>query len=148
VSGFSTRVSGEDVTPAEVEALVEGLEDVQRAEAYGYTLFFVGDDRRLPFVTIADSDREFDDVLDLDREGVFRINIGVSKARFEALVGDLGSGAVDHRALDRFLPHPHYARQNWICILNPGPQNAESVRESIAEAHSIAVARMRRRTDD
>ncbi|HEX7051131.1 MAG TPA: DUF6194 family protein [Longimicrobiales bacterium] len=135
------------MTQAEVEAFIEGLEDVQRAEAFGYTLFFVGDDRRLPFVTIADSDQEFDNVSNLDRDGVFRINIGVSKATFTTLLGDPGSENVDHRVLDRFLPHPHYSKQNWVCILNPGRQNTEPVKELIAEAHAIATARMRRQKD-
>lgn len=52
-----------------------GLPDVQREESFGYAFFFVGDDHRLPFVTIADSDSEYDRVSDLDREGVFRLNI-------------------------------------------------------------------------
>lgn len=132
------------MTQAEVEAFVEGLDDVQRTEAYGYTLFFVGDDHRLPFVTIADADQEADRVSHLDRQGVFRINVGVSKATFAALVGDLRSEDVDHRLLDRFLPHPHYAKQSWVCILNPGPQNADVVEELIVEAHAIAAERARR----
>lgn len=140
-------LGGKEMTQAEVEAYVQGLENVQRAQAFGYTLFFVGDDHRLPFVTIADSDQEFDNVSNLDREGVFRINIGVSKATFESLVGARDPEDVDYRELDRFLPHPHYSKQNWVCILSPGPRNTDSVKELIAEAHSIAAARLRRRVD-
>lgn len=135
------------MTQAEVEAFVEGLDDVQRSEAFGYTLFFVGDDHRLPFVTIADSDQDVDKVSSLDRDGVFRINIGVSKATFEGLLGDRSSEDTDHRVLDRFLPHPHYSKQNWLCILNPGRGNTDSVKKLIAEAHAIAAARMRRQME-
>lgn len=135
---------GREMTQAELKVFVEGLDDVQRAEAFGYTLFFVGDDHRLPFVTIADSDQEFDTVSNLDRDGVFRINIGVSKATFGSLLDDGRSEDIDHRVLDRFLPHPHYSKQNWVCILNPGRQNADAVKQLIAEAHSIAAARLRR----
>lgn len=136
-----------EMTQAQAEAFVEALDNVQRAEAFGYTLFFVGDDHRLPFVTIADADQEFDNVSNLDRDGVFRINIGVNKATFESLLGDRGSKDIDYGILDRFLPHPHYSKQNWVCILNPGQQNADSVKKLIAEAHAIAAARIRRQTD-
>ena len=36
------------MTQAEVEAFVAELENVQRAENFGYSFFFVGDDHRLP----------------------------------------------------------------------------------------------------
>lgn len=135
------------MTRADVEAFIVGLDHVQRAEALGYTLFFVGHDHRLPFVTIADSDQDFDNVSNLDRDGVFRINIGASKATFEEQLGDRDSEETDHRVLDRFLPHPHYSKQNWLCILNPERGNTDSVKKLIAEAHAIAAARMRRQTD-
>jgi len=47
--------------------------EVQRAENFGYTLFFVGNDNRLPFVTLANSDNDYDKVSDLDRKEVLRI---------------------------------------------------------------------------
>jgi hypothetical protein len=52
---------------------------------------------RLPFLTIADSDQDFDDASDLDRDGVFRINIGVGRVTFDVLLGDRGLEDVDHR---------------------------------------------------
>ena len=58
----------------EVEAFVTGMENVQREENYGYVFFFVGDDHRLSFVTIATSDNDWDNVSNLNREGVFRVN--------------------------------------------------------------------------
>lgn len=131
---------------SQVEAFVLGLEDVQRVENFGYTFFFVGDDHRLPFVTIGHADNEFDSVSRLDREGVFRINIGVSRQTYDALVGNSGAEAVDYSALDVFLPHPHYAKQNFICILNPTGKNVDITRQLILEAHSIAAARFQRRS--
>ena len=61
----------------EVEAFVAGMENVQREENFGYVFFFVGDDHRLSFVTIANSDSDFDNASNLNREGVFRVNIGI-----------------------------------------------------------------------
>jgi hypothetical protein len=129
----------------DLEAFTLALDNVQRTEAYGYTFFFVGDDHLVPFVTLADSDNEHDDVSQLNREGVYRVNIGVSRATFQALVG--GAGAVDYWALNVFLPHPHYAAQNFICILNPAGENAEKTKGFIVEAHAIAAARLARRAE-
>lgn len=91
------------MTRTEVEAFIEAMDDVQRAEAFGYTLFFVGDDHRLPFVTLIDTDQDADSVSDLDRDGVFRINIGVSKATF-AVVEQAGEVRHEASRLDSIIP--------------------------------------------
>lgn len=130
---------------AEIEAFIEGLENVQRAENFGYSFFFVGDDHRLPFVTIANSDHDYDNVSNLNREGVFRINIGVSRKTFKDLIPESGAESVDYSTLDVFLPHPDYARQNFVCILNPSGENVKTTMKLIEEAHSIATLRFRRK---
>ena len=131
----------------DLESFVTGLPDVQRVDNpdLGYTFFFVGDDHRLPFVSIANSDNDFDNVSDLNREGVFRLNIGVSRETFDKLVGGSDLEDVDYSVLDVFLPHPHYAPQNFVCILNPAGDNVEATKRLIEEAHSIAEARMQRK---
>src|SRR5689334_23123648 len=131
---------------AEVEAFVTGMENVQREENYGYVFFFVGDGHLLSFVTIADADNEWDSVSNLNREGVFRINIGVSRETFDQLIGEAdANNPVDYSLLNTFLPHPEYAKQNFICILNPAGGNVEKTKELIREAHAIATKRMQRK---
>jgi len=130
----------------EVEAFVAKLANVQREENFGYIFFFVGDDHRLAFVTIGHSDNEFDSVSNLNREGVFRVNIGVSRETFKSLLGDDDSENVDYAVLDVFLPHPHYAKQHFVCILNPSQENVEITKKLIVEAHSIAASRLKRKT--
>jgi len=130
---------------ADLEAFLASLPNVQRVENLGYTFFFVGDDHRIPFVSIAHSDNEFDDVSNLDREGVFRVNIGVSKETFNNLFDQSDSANIDYSVLNVFLPHPHYSRQRFICILNPGDDNAEATKRLMVEAHSIAEARVQRK---
>lgn len=127
------------------EAFVNGLPNVQSEENFGYSFFFVGSDHRLPFVTTADSDNEYDDVSNLDREGVYRLNIGVSKETFSDLVSDQLDGDVDYAMLNVFLPHPHYSRQHFVCILNPAGDNVEKTKQLINEAHSIADKRLQRK---
>jgi hypothetical protein len=70
----------------------------------------------------------------LARPGVFRLNIGVGKATFERLVGSVD--APDYATLDRILPHPVYAKQRWVAILNPSGDTFERiVKPLIAEAY-------------
>ena len=133
---------------SEVEAFVAELENVQREENFGYLFFFVGADHRLPFVTIANSDQDFDNVSNLNREGVFRVNIGVSKETFTNLITESSSELVDYSTLNVFLPHPDYARQHWVCILNPSNENVEMTKKLIVEAHSIAAARLQRKAEN
>jgi hypothetical protein len=135
------------MTQAEVEAFVAELENVQREENFGYSFFFVGEDHRLSFVTIANSDNEFDDVSNLNREGVLRVNIGVSKETFGKLIDKSTAELVDYSALNVFLPHPHYSRQHFVCILNPSGENVETTKKLIVEAHSIAAIRLQRKAE-
>ncbi len=136
------------MTQDEVEEFVAELENVQRVENFGYSFFFVGDDHRLPFVTIANSDNDFDNVSNLNRDGVFRVNIGVSKETFKSLIAESSSEPVDYSVLDVFLPHPHYSRQHFVCILNPSNENVEATKKLIVEAHSIAAARLQRKAEN
>jgi hypothetical protein len=130
---------------AEVEEFVSNLENVQRTENFGYTFFFIGDDHMVPFVTLADSDNDYDNVSNLNREGVFRLNIGVSRKTFSTLIGESASEPIDYTALNMILPHPDYAKQNFICILNPAGENVEKTKQLIMEAHALALARFQRK---
>ena len=131
------------MTQTEFETYVSELDNVQREENFGYSFFFVGDDHRLPFVTFANTDNDYDNVSHLNREGVFRINIGVSRETFKNLVGNRSD--VDYTALNVFLPHPDYAKQNFICILSPGGENVEATKRLIEEAHALATVRDQRK---
>ena len=131
---------------SEVEQFVVELDEVQREETFGYIFFFVGDDHRLPFVTIGQFDNEYDSVSNLNREGVFRINIGISRTTFDSLLADSSTENIDYSALDVFLPHPDYAKQHFVCILNPTQDNVTITKDLIIEAHSIATSRMKRKT--
>lgn len=130
---------------AEVEAFVASLDNVEREDNYGYVFYFVGDDHRLSFVTVANSDNEYDNQSNLNRDGVFRVNIGISKKSFDALLGDYDPEAVDYSVLNTFLPHPDYAKQSFICILNPSGENETLTKQYITEAHDIAAARLAKR---
>ena len=78
-----------------------------------------------------------------DRPDVFRLNLGVDKATFERVAG--GDPEPDYAALDRVLPHPVYAAQRWISILNPSWSTwNETVVPLIAVAHDRLAAQRAR----
>lgn len=121
---------------------------VETASAFGCTMFFHGPDRLMPFATVADSDSDHDRVSNLDRTGVYRLNIGVGPELYETLLGPPPappgpSGIVetghDFAALDEIMPHPTYAPQAWVCVLNPGPRTLKTVKKLLAQAHALAV---------
>ena len=109
--------------------------------------FFIYDPRgdlepkqQFPFATIVTKNYgEFDDKSQLDRPGVFRLNIGVSRDTFRSTVDP--DAAYDYTALDTVMPHPVYAKMYWVSVINPGDKTFETVKPLIAEARGLAAAR-------
>lgn len=132
---------------SQVETFVSKLDNVQRDDSYGYAMYFVGDEHMVPFVSIASSDNEYDQVSNLNREGVYRINIGVGRETYDSLVGNVKSESIDYSALDVLMPHPEYAKQHFVCILNPSGANEELAKKLIVEAHDLVANRLERKAN-
>jgi hypothetical protein len=99
--------------------------------------FFSLDESQWPnFATIVTTD-EHDQASNLERPGAFRLNIGVGKDTFLRLVGDrLDDPSIDYAVLDTVLPHPVYAAQRWISIVNPSDESFEkAVKPLLEEAY-------------
>ncbi len=126
-----------------VEYIQNSFQDVETTLAYGYTMFFYRTDRILSFATLISSDYEYDRISNLDRPGVFRLNIGVSKGTFQTLFGKarVDVNDYDFTALDVIMPHPDYAQQHYICVLSPGKATFERISPLLKEAYGIAVRR-------
>jgi hypothetical protein len=94
-----------------------------------------------PFATIVTKDYgDFDNASNLNREGVFRLNVGLSRDTFRSLIQP--SEQLDYAALDRLLPHPVYATQSWVSILNPSQATfATLIQPLLGEAYHRAVER-------
>jgi hypothetical protein len=124
--------------------------------AWGDSFFFYDPDnadpgnRRLPFATVVTKDYPgFDTASDLDRPGVFRLNLAVGRDHFNELFGfapdefaERQTG-FDFTALDRIIPHPVYARQAWVSALVPGADSEKQVQELIGHAYERARRRYR-----
>ncbi len=131
------------MTDAELtQYIVDTLPGVETTDNFGYKFFFYGANRMLPFATLIAADSDHDRTSDLNRPGVFRLNIGVSRQMFQSLFGVdcVDVSQYDYTALDRFMPHPDYAAQNWICVFSPSQATWDRVRTFLAEAHELARA--------
>lgn len=105
------------------------------------TFFFHGADNKFPFATIVTKDNEFDSASQLNRPGVFRLNVGVGKESFRALFGEQPPIDIDYTALDRLMPHPVYAKMHWVSVINPSAATFETVKPLLAEARNLLIAR-------
>ncbi len=122
--------------------------------AWGDIFFFYDPDgitapeKRLPYATVVVNDYPgFDELSELKRPGVFRVNAWVGKETFDRLVGTWDPSTIDHAALDRVIPHPVYGSQSWLSVLNPGPATEAVVEDLLVEAHARARKRYRKRQD-
>ncbi len=130
--------------------LTATFDDVQSQGIEGWTFFFHGADRMMPFATLGTQDDAYDTASNLNRPSVFRLNIGVSRATYRTLFGHEApiagpNGFVetghDFTTLDQLMPHPVYAPQSWVCVLNPSAATFEAVKPLLSEAYERAVRR-------
>ena len=126
-----------------VEYITKTFPGVETGTDFGYTFFYYKSDRIMPFATLIAADYDYDRVSNLDRPGVFRLNLGVSKQTFQSLfaAAKVDVNDYDFTALDVIMPHPEYAQQHFICVLSPGEKTSERVRTLLAEAYDIAARR-------
>ncbi|MFY1577516.1 DUF6194 family protein [Verrucosispora sp. WMMD703] len=134
-----------------VEQIVTNEENGSPEGASGDRFFYVGPDRRQPFATIVDHDVPgFDDASQLDRPGVFRLNLDLGRAEFERLFGFPPKAFEEHRQefdfarLDTVVPHPGYALYGFGSIVMPGPHLLPEIDRLLAIAHGRAVDRHER----
>ena len=114
-------------------------------EAMGAAFFSLDAEKHWPnFATIVTTDEHDEGAPSrLSRAGAFRLNIGVGRATFQRLVGSMADP--DYAAFDRLLPHPVYAKQLWISILNPSEATfRDVVVPLLSEAHDRLAAQVAR----
>ena len=126
-----------------IDYIMKTFPEVETINVYGYDMFFYRSDRKLSFATLISSDYEYDQISNLNRPGVFRLNLGVSKQTFQSLFGtdEANLKNYDFTALDVIMPHPEYAQYHFICVLSPSEETFEKLRALLAEAYEIAARR-------
>jgi Family of unknown function (DUF6194) len=156
------------VTETEIIEYVSGLAGVVAIaaskeigapeSAWGDSFFYydpdgnVAENRRFPFATLVISDYPgWDTESDLDRDGIFRVNVAVGRGGFERLLGYTPKEHAahhddfDYTATDVLLPHPLYASQGWVSIVNPGYRTSIQLQKLVEDAHGLAIRRYARR---
>ncbi|HEX2471029.1 MAG TPA: DUF6194 family protein [Candidatus Limnocylindrales bacterium] len=117
--------------------------DVDVVSIEGMRFFSLDPEKHWPnFATLVWSD-DTDQVSDLSRPGVFRLSMGVNRRALERIAA--AEPDPDYTSLDRVLPHPDYARQLWVAILNPSESTfTEVVVPLLAEAYERLAAQRAR----
>lgn len=145
VIAFTTALPG-------VVAVTASADTGSPEVAWGDTFFFrvpAGVDplaaRAMPFATIVTKDYPgFDTASDLNRPDTFRVNVAVGRVMFEQLLGYPPAAHAEHAAdwdhtvADRLTPHPVYAAQGWVSVVNPGPTSADVLRAALRQARDRA----------
>lgn len=115
-----------DAVRIQIAADGDGSPEIAWGDTFFYVLDKNGEPRKMPFATIVTKDYPgFDTESQLDRGGLWRLNIEVGKEKFERLFGfwpralDEHRGKFDFAALDKVFPHPLYGAHGWASIINP-----------------------------
>lgn len=127
------------------------LKDVVLVESWGEKGIFYNPGKVLKrgvyVLTLKEKDGDNDKASLLNREGVYRVNVGLRKASFIQRFGYIpkrpAAGKVvqmeyDFADSDKIMPHPVYAWMGWVCVLNPSVKTFEELKPLIQEAYEFA----------
>lgn len=105
-------------------------------------------------LTIKEKDGENDNSSNVNRENVFRVNIGIRKDSFKRMfcyipsrppAGGIVNMNFDFTQFDIIMPHPVYAWMGWICVLNPSSDTFDKLKPLIQESYSFAQEKFGKR---
>jgi hypothetical protein len=99
-------------------------------EAGGTWFFSLDGEKHFPNYATIVTNNDYDDGSDLDRDGVFRLNLGLPRATFERLVGD---------ALAPSAPPPDYT-PSTRCSPTPRTPPSSGSRSSTRRRRHIAMS--------
>jgi hypothetical protein len=150
----------EIVKPEEiVEQITSNFEGVIPKSSWGETSLFYNPNQVLPngiyFCTIKEKNGDNDKASELDREGIFRLSIGISQRDYEKQFGSRpqrpSKGCIidadhDFAKLDTLMPHPMYGWMSWVQVLNPSGSTFNNLLPFINEAYSKAVIKFNQKT--
>lgn len=152
----------QNLTPTLViDALLSKFDGVTVVEAWGEKSLFYNPGRRLPrgvyFATVKEKDGENDKASSLDRDDIFRLNVGTTKSLFLERFGPPpprpGKGGViegpwDFTTLDTLMPHPVYGWMSWVAVLNPAHKTFDDIKPLVEAAYAKAKTTFSKRVVD
>lgn len=126
----------------------DGSPEIAWGDTFVYCRKEDGTIPKMPFVTIVTKDYDgFDCESQLNRGGLFRLNVEIGRERFEETFGfkpdecDKNRIEFDFAAKDRFFPHPVYGKSGWVCIINPTDESRNLVESQLNFAFRFAQKR-------
>lgn len=145
--------------PKEVlQYCLSSLEGTVQVESWGETGIFYNPGgmlkRGVYVLTVKEKDGANDRASQLDRRGVYRVNLGLRRETYTRLFGPAPSrppkgGVVetgaDYTALDSLIPHPVYAWMGWAAVLNPSAETFRKLSPLIQESYAFAKEKFARR---
>ena len=153
-------MTGESTPEGVLAELLARFPGTVPVEAWGETSLFYNPGGRLPrgvyFATVKQKDGANDRASQLDREGVWRLNLGTTRPLFEAMFGTppnrpakgkAVAGPWDFTQLDRPTPHPVYGWMSWVSVLNPSRGTLASLDAMTVAAFDKARAAFDRKVD-
>jgi hypothetical protein len=105
-----------------------------------------------PFATIITKDNEYDSTSNLNREGFYRLNVGLDKetfvSMFKGLTNEKGFEAylnlgIDFTKEDTLLPHPTYGAMHWVCVVNPSKETFQKWLKKYLEVSYHKISKKR-----
>ena len=137
---------------------LKNLKDTVLVDSWGEKGIFYNPNhvlkRGVYILTIKEKDGDNDNGSNLDRENVYRVNLGIRKKTFIELfsdvpkrpsAGEIVSMNYDFTELNKIIPHPVYAWMGWISVLNPSHKTFEKLKPFIQEAYEYAVEKFKKR---
>ena len=141
-----------------VEKITNELSGVTPKSSWGETSLFYNPGRVLPngvyFCTIKEKNGDNDKSSELDRDGVFRLSIGLTKEAYHKKFGQKpkrpAKGCIidtghDFTSLNTLMPHPIYGWMSWAQILNPNETTFTDIYPLIKDAHANAVIKFNKK---
>ena len=137
---------------------LENLDGTVLVNSWGEKGIFYNPENKLKrgiyILTIKEKDGDNDKSSKLNRDGIYRVNLGVRKETFCSMFGETpkrpAKGGIvdmnyDFAETDKIIPHPVYAWMSWICSLNPSGETFDKLKPLIAEAYEYAKEKYRKK---
>ncbi|PAF43603.1 DUF6194 family protein [Helicobacter sp. 11S02596-1] len=137
---------------------LENLDGSVLMNSWGESAIFYNPNNQLKrgvyILTIKEKDGDNDRSSNLNRENLYRLNLGIRKTTFIEMFGFIpkrpAKGGIvdmdyDFTATNQMLPHPVYGWMGWVCCLNPSQKTFEELKPLIEEAYTYAKEKHKKR---
>ena len=137
---------------------LKNLDDTILAKNWGENGIFYNPNNTLKkgiyILTIKEKDGDNDKSSNINRDGIYRLNLGIRKNTFIEMfsyipkrpaAGGIVEMDYDFTILDKIMPHPVYSWMGWVCVLNPSNETFEQLKPLICESYDFAKEKFKKK---